>query len=67
MIAKITLTFQPAVDSTEELRQEIKVIEEITGFTGKSGEGRTSVYEGEFHEFYLRVKSRIMKKLEAYK
>ncbi len=71
MKCKITLTAQRGVDSKAEIEHEILVIQDIigeklvSGGDDKGGNG-CAVYEGEFHEFYQKVKDRIMHKIEAY-
>ncbi|MCJ7483887.1 MAG: hypothetical protein MUO31_13090 [Thermodesulfovibrionales bacterium] len=66
MKCKITLSAQRGVDSKAEIEEELKVIEDIVG--AKLGQSSCeAVYECEFHELYLKIKERIMRKLEAYK
>lgn len=66
MKVKIILTAQRGVDSKAEIEHEIKVIQDIIGDKLGCGEGGEAVFEGEFHEFYQRVKDRIMRKIKAY-
>ena len=67
MICNVILTAQPG-DSKQEIEEEFAVIKDIMGvgddkiFT-TPGKGR---FECEFHEFYMKVKERIMRKIKAY-
>lgn len=66
---KITLFAQHGIDSKEEIKRELEVLREITGVPPRSGveAGQNfAVFEGEFHEFYRKVKGRIMSKIKAY-
>lgn len=66
MKVKITLTAQPGIESKAEIEHEIRIIQDIIGEDLSSGEGRTAIFEGEFYEFYERIKDRIMRKIKAY-
>ena len=71
---KMTITLTPDVgrDSEEEIRRELKVIQDITGMSEDEGNikpiggARCAVFEMEFHEFYQKVKDRIMRRIKAY-
>ncbi|KKN74416.1 hypothetical protein LCGC14_0390360 [marine sediment metagenome] len=66
---KIMVTIDKSVDSKEEIEHELRVLAEITGVKSQKAvhDGRrVAVFEGEFHEFYQRVKDRIMSKIKAY-
>jgi len=69
MKVTITLTVRRE-DSKEEVMEEIDVLREIIGADFSRGEQkddeRTAIYEGEFYEFYLRVKERIIRRFKAY-
>ena len=67
MKIKITLTAQPGLDSASEIREEINVLQDILGTQLAEGAvQKEAVYEGEFHEFYIKVKERIMRKIKAF-
>lgn len=66
---EITVFADIGRDSAEEIRRELKILEEITGEKAqeKIVEGQIgAVFRGEFHEFYGKVKERIMRKMKAY-
>jgi len=66
---KITLTADIGRDSKAEVERELGILAEITGQKpqkGVEGNKNAAVFEGEFHELYLRIKERIMRKIQAY-